>query len=287
MTYNYKHFGFKPYSEESTGRFLLERLDGPKIGTVAPDFIATTLDKKKVRLSDFRGKIVVLEAGSGTCPATIGTTSDMQKLVRKYPDIVFLLLYVREAHPGERTPAHRTFEEKLACARRFKEEERDNRLVLVDDLEGTIHKQYGLFPNFVYVIDHEGHVVFRRPWNVPERLDETLKAISDKQAVRFPEAYELPKLRNVGFRAIRRAGCQAVWDLALNFPRGLYILYKLGRLNKMVETVQKDNRKLYQCPECGFHYVDKEWAEKCEAWCREHKSCNIEITAHAKENKKA
>ena len=45
------------------------------------------------------------------------------------------------------------------------------------------------------------------------------------------------------------------------------------------------NKKLLQCPECGFHYTDKDWAEKCEAWCREHKSCNIEITAHAEENK--
>ena len=45
------------------------------------------------------------------------------------------------------------------------------------------------------------------------------------------------------------------------------------------------NQKLYQCPECGFHYENRERAEKCEAWCREHKSCNIEITAHAEENK--
>ncbi len=285
MTYNYKHFGFKPYSEESTGRFLLERLEGPKIGIVAPDFEATTLDKKTIRLSDFRGKIVVLEAGSSTCPATIGTTSDMQKLVRKYPDIVFILLYVREAHPGERTSEHRSFEEKFACARRFKEEEHDNRLILVDELEGTIHKTYGLFPNFVYVIDPDGYVAFRRPWNVPERLDKVLTAMIEKKTMRFPEAYELSKLRNVGFRAIRRAGWRAVWDLVLNFPRGLYILYKLGRLSRMAGTVQKDNKKLYQCEECSFHYEDREWAKKCEAWCREHKSCNIEITAHAEENK--
>ena len=46
------------------------------------------------------------------------------------------------------------------------------------------------------------------------------------------------------------------------------------------------NKKLYQCPECGFHYTDREFAEKCESWCREHKSCNIEITAHAEENQK-
>ena len=62
----------------------------------------------------------------------------------------------------------------------------------------------------------------------------------------------------------------------------------------MVKVIQKENtstslstsKELYQCEECGFHYAEKEWAEKCEAWCREHKSCNIEITAHAEENKK-
>ena len=53
----------------------------------------------------------------------------------------------------------------------------------------------------------------------------------------------------------------------------------------MVKVIQKESKELYQCEECGFHYTEKEWAEKCEAWCREHKSCNIEITAHAEENK--
>ncbi len=38
---------------------------------------------------------------------------------------------------------------------------------------------------------------------------------------------------------------------------------------------------LYQCPECKLLYKEKEWAEKCRAWCKEHKSCNLEITKHA------
>ncbi len=42
---------------------------------------------------------------------------------------------------------------------------------------------------------------------------------------------------------------------------------------------------LYQCQECGFNYIDRHWAEECEAWCKEHHSCNLEITSHAKENK--
>jgi hypothetical protein len=44
---------------------------------------------------------------------------------------------------------------------------------------------------------------------------------------------------------------------------------------------EKKSNKLYRCSECGFEYKEKEWAEKCELWCREHKSCNLEIVKHA------
>ena len=49
----------------------------------------------------------------------------------------------------------------------------------------------------------------------------------------------------------------------------------------MVKIIKEDNNELYQCEECGFKYKEREWAEKCEAWCKEHKSCNLEITQHA------
>ena len=46
-----------------------------------------------------------------------------------------------------------------------------------------------------------------------------------------------------------------------------------------------DNDSHYQCDVCKFYYAEKHWAEECEAWCREHASCNIEITKHAVELK--
>ena len=54
----------------------------------------------------------------------------------------------------------------------------------------------------------------------------------------------------------------------------------------MVKILIEEDKKLYQCEECGFHYESKEWAEKCQAWCKEHKSCNIEIIDRALENRK-
>lgn len=40
--------------------------------------------------------------------------------------------------------------------------------------------------------------------------------------------------------------------------------------------------KIYQCPKCGLKYREKEWADKCEAWCNDHgNSCDPEVVEHA------
>jgi lipopolysaccharide biosynthesis regulator YciM len=52
----------------------------------------------------------------------------------------------------------------------------------------------------------------------------------------------------------------------------------------MVAVKETGRESIYTCEECGFAYHDKTWAEKCEEWCKQHKSCNIEITSHAVKN---
>ncbi|MBI2096030.1 MAG: hypothetical protein HYT43_00085 [Candidatus Taylorbacteria bacterium] len=51
-----------------------------------------------------------------------------------------------------------------------------------------------------------------------------------------------------------------------------------------MKEILKNNKKFYQCQECGLVYADKETAEKCQAWCIEHRSCNLEIIKHAEKN---
>ncbi|MBI2627442.1 hypothetical protein HYW72_00770 [Candidatus Nomurabacteria bacterium] len=46
----------------------------------------------------------------------------------------------------------------------------------------------------------------------------------------------------------------------------------------------KTEEKLHPCSECGLFYKEKEWAERCEAWCKEHQSCNLDIISHAIKN---
>lgn len=45
--------------------------------------------------------------------------------------------------------------------------------------------------------------------------------------------------------------------------------------------MNEKNDLLHKCQECGLEYKEKEFAEKCEKWCKENKSCNLEITKHA------
>jgi len=49
----------------------------------------------------------------------------------------------------------------------------------------------------------------------------------------------------------------------------------------MVKELRKDNFTLYICEACGFACKEKELAEKCQQWCKQHQSCNLEIIQHA------
>lgn len=65
-------------------------------------------------------------------------------------------------------------------------------------------------------------------------------------------------------------------------PFLLFLLCPLSMLLMMGSMKSNETADvLYTCPECGFTYAESAWAEKCAAWCKEHKSCNIEITKHA------
>ncbi len=52
-----------------------------------------------------------------------------------------------------------------------------------------------------------------------------------------------------------------------------------------MKNLGSEKQRLYQCNICKLNYKEKEWAEKCEDWCRKYKSCNLAITRHALERK--
>ena len=63
-----------------------------------------------------------------------------RKLQGEFPDVEFLLIYVREAHPGSRLGPHQSADEKLSLSPELNRIYKDPRQVLVGNLSGDVHR---------------------------------------------------------------------------------------------------------------------------------------------------
>jgi peroxiredoxin len=223
-------FGLSRYNYESFTRDLLQkemtcRGAGPEPGERAPDFEGRTLAGATVRLSDCRDwKNVVLTFGSVTSPMTAGSIGGMNRLYRKFTrsDVQFLFVYVREAHPGESIPAHGSMEEKTRAAKMLRDREEIQIPIIVDELRGPIHRQYGKLPNSTFLIDKSGRVAFRALWTQPGVIEDALEALLERQRgrgadhaiVKGGEDRSFPVSHAVvhAYRVLERAGERSLAD---------------------------------------------------------------------------
>ncbi len=215
--YNYPAFSWD-FEPGELGRWLAA---GPRTGEMAPDFNLTDLDGNAVGLRDLRGRPVVIEFGSYTCPIFSDRVPPMERLARKHATAAFLVIVVREAHPGELSPPHATVAEKRSAARRLAMEEGLGRRVLVDDLDGTVHRAYGGAWDAVYVVDAGGRIAFRRAWNHPDEVAAALAALQDSSTAPPGETVEmaqLPGRQAFGLRLLERGGRQALLDFYRSAP---------------------------------------------------------------------
>jgi hypothetical protein len=106
----------------------------------------------------------------------VGGVSPLNALAAEYGTlgVEFLTVYVREPHPGERYGPHRSFAQKLAYARDCAAQDDVRTRLVVDDLDGSMHRAYSTLPNMVYVLDREGRVVYKAMWTDHAELGAVL-----------------------------------------------------------------------------------------------------------------
>jgi peroxiredoxin len=222
--YNYSHFNREVLDE------IQASFSGPKPGEPGPDFAGTALDGETVRLSDYAGKKnVLLVFGSATCPMTASSIPGIKELSNEFrgDDLEVLFVYVREAHPGEKIPAHRSFAEKVRAARLLRDEEDLNMPMVVDDLRGSIHRKYSRLPNPAFLIDKAGRVAFRCRWATPNKLAEALEGLlrvqqgrgTGRAGVSRGEDLSMPLSYGMisSYRALERGGEAALYDFRATF----------------------------------------------------------------------
>lgn len=208
--YNYTNFKADYYN--------FTEFKGAKAGEKAIDFDAFGLDGEKVKLSDYFGTWLVLETGSFSCPMYVGNIQKMNRLAKEFNDVRFLVLYVREAHPGSSVPPLKSIKEKLDHAKRLPGEENEQRTIIVDTLDGNAHKLYGSYPDAVYILNPQGTVVFRSDWAIPSEVQKVLS--QGRNEIHKRDHYEpgKPSLP-MTFRVLKRAGLNALWDFIIGLPK--------------------------------------------------------------------
>ena len=229
MVYNNEHFTVKEYDWDVFG--------GPSAGEQFVDCELYDLETgNKVKFSDFKGQWVVLETGSSTCSMYTKNIPDMKNMEEEYPDVKFLLIYVREAHPGERLGAHKNWEEKLAAAKLVKPRYNEHRQVLVDGVDGEFHRQYGMMPNILYVIRPDGTIHYRCNWAT---ADDLRSALADRENLHTYENADVNKLKAARglyttIRTMWTGGFVSLFDFMKASP-GMAIRHK------RVDKFYKDN----------------------------------------------
>ena len=126
----------------------------------------------------------------------MGEVSPLNQLYARFRDkgFEFFTVYVREPHPGENYTPHVSWEQKLDYACQCRTQDGIANPMLVDDLEGTVHRLYGVMPNMVYVVDKKGKIAYKAMWTDHKGIEAVLENLVladalEAQGVRVKASY--------------------------------------------------------------------------------------------------
>ena len=220
--YNNKRFKVSDYN--------FEMFVGPRAGDQLKDFELTDINTgESLTLSEFSGKWLVIETGSSTCSMYTKNIPDMKEIVEEFSDVEFILIYVREAHPGERLGPHQNIEEKLDAAKLLAPRYGEHRRVFVDNLEGDFHRAYGAMPNIIYVIRPDGTIHYRCNWTAPSLVQKALREREKYHTLENADTLTLRATRKKlhMIRTMWTGGIVALYDFFKNAPLTLAKHYKI------------------------------------------------------------
>ncbi|MEZ0153053.1 MAG: hypothetical protein AB9Q18_12340 [Candidatus Reddybacter sp.] len=214
-------------------------------GQVIPDIAVTMDDGRKVSLYELaKDKPLLLVTASITCPMTISVLPLLKELQQNRGNKLHIaFVYVREAHPGENYPQPKTLEQKRCNALDFKNNYAIDAPVIIDELDGPLHKILDLKPNSVHLIGVNGKILLQSLWAGDKKIlgDAIYKAVDGGSLSNtFSQSMLLPFFRGAGFmhETLKLAGDRSYKELMFGAPP----IWLLSRLTSLFGFVPKKNR---------------------------------------------
>ncbi len=215
-----KQYRYERFTTSLLFRDLRFRKGAAGPGDSLPAFELVTTDGDCLVNRNLLGnKPLLLMFGSMTCPMTASAMPFLLQLHTEFGDRVdFVMLNVREAHPGEHFRQPRTMEEKLKHAQALKQVYEIPWTVAADKIDGDLHRALDPKPNSAFLANSDGIIVFRSLWASDKKaLRQAMESIvagrkpdqSESQALFGPVSRAMGQVQEV----MERAGPQAVKDL--------------------------------------------------------------------------
>lgn len=160
----------------------------------------------------------------------IGSVEPLRRVQARWGHRVhFVDVLVRQAHPGPSEPAYASEGQKMADAARYQRTEHIPWPVVVDDVEGTVHRAYGGLANPSYLIGTDGRVSFYAPVTGAARLHRALEELvaGGGRGVVSGGIDLVPHLLTTfieGWRALERGQPQSTDDLSQALPGSVGLL---------------------------------------------------------------
>lgn len=145
-----------------------------RTAAIAPDFAVPDLAGQAVRLSAYRGQVVLVNLWATWCPPCREEMPSMEKLHETLKDRGFVLLAVSQDEGG------------IEGVRQFVEQMKLTFRVLVDP-DGEVGRKFGVwgYPES-FLVDRDGRIVERvigpRDWSAPAQI-AAIEALLARQAV--------------------------------------------------------------------------------------------------------
>lgn len=133
----------------------------------APDFTLEAVGGKRVSLSDYRGKVVLLNLWATWCPPCVRETPRLVRLYEKNREQGFVILGINTTYQDERDKVEQFVRDKQVS------------YPVLLDVEDEFGQKYGarLLPTS-YLIDRDGKIISTKVGEIDEaQLDEQVQAL--------------------------------------------------------------------------------------------------------------